>query len=49
MDINCTNICAYQLDGKCSLNELQSMTSSSGYLGFECPYFKHLEHHSRRT
>jgi len=42
MDINCTNRCAHQLDGKCILNELPSMISSSGYLGFECPYFEQI-------
>jgi len=43
MDINCTNSCAHQQDGKCSLNKLPSMTSSTNYnydyIGFECPYF----------
>jgi len=48
MNINCTNKCAHQTDGKCLLNELQSMTASSGYLGFECPYFKQVEQ-IRRT
>jgi len=42
MDINCTNNCTYQQDGKCSLNELPSLSSSSGYLGFECPYFSQI-------
>jgi len=43
MNINCTNSCAHQKDGKCSLNELHSATPLSGYLGFECPYFKQAE------
>jgi len=43
MNINCTNSCAHQKDGKCLLNELQSTASVIGYLGFECPYFKQLE------
>lgn len=43
MDINCTNGCIYQSDGKCSLNELSAMISATGYIGFECPYFSQVK------
>ncbi|MDR1000616.1 MAG: hydroxymyristoyl-ACP dehydratase [Clostridiales bacterium] len=41
MDINCTNKCVYQTDGKCTLNELQSLTSSAAVMystDTDCPY-----------
>jgi len=39
MDINCTNQCFYQHEGKCTLRDLPSITSQADYLnGSDCPY-----------
>ena len=40
MDINCTNKCAYQLDGKCVLQELPMLVSSTYGTSEGCPYSK---------
>ncbi len=40
MDINCTNKCLYQADGKCNLNQLPSANEISYDLNNnDCPYF----------
>ena len=40
MDINCTNQCAYQHEGKCTLGRLPSLTSQASSLNSsDCPYF----------
>ena len=38
MDINCTNKCAYQIDGKCVLQELPALISSTYDKGEGCLY-----------
>jgi hypothetical protein len=39
MDINCTNKCVYQIDGKCKLDRLTQMDSLNTYTYNEgCPY-----------
>jgi hypothetical protein len=39
MDINCTHNCVYQSDGKCTLDQLPSMTSQLHYSSHtDCPY-----------
>lgn len=39
MDINCTNICIYQDNGKCTLHKLPSLTQSAYNGGVsDCPY-----------
>ena len=38
MDINCTNKCAYQIDGKCVLQELPTLISSTYDTGRGCLY-----------
>lgn len=39
MDINCTDRCIYQRDGKCNLNELKNFTDASYKKGHsDCPY-----------
>jgi len=38
MDINCTNKCAYQVDGKCILQELPAMISATYDMAGDCPY-----------
>lgn len=41
MDINCTDPCIYQTDGKCTLNELPNLTGQSFFIDsdHDCPYF----------
>ncbi len=38
MNINCTSNCIYQLDGKCTFNELTMPIDSFSYEN-DCPYF----------
>jgi hypothetical protein len=41
MDINCTNKCIYQADGKCTLHQLQLLKSSATAMyssDTDCPY-----------
>ena len=43
MDINCTHMCFYQQEGKCTLNELpthtHTMNATSVAHGVDCPYY----------
>ncbi|MDR1642033.1 MAG: hydroxymyristoyl-ACP dehydratase [Clostridiales bacterium] len=42
MDINCTNECVYQTDGKCTLDRLPSMSNQLNYsTDTDCPYCAH--------
>jgi hypothetical protein len=39
MDINCTNNCVYQSEGKCTMEQLPSVTSQIQYsANTDCPY-----------
>ena len=39
MDINCTNNCVYQSEGKCTMEQLPAMTSQIQYsTNTDCPY-----------
>ena len=38
MDINCTNKCTYQVDGKCILQDLPMLVSSTYDTDAGCPY-----------
>ena len=39
MDINCTNNCVYQSEGKCTMEQLPAMTSQIQYSSnTDCPY-----------
>ncbi len=40
MDINCTNKCLYQMEGKCNLNELPSYDHTKTSKESDCPYFE---------
>ena len=39
MDINCTNNCVYQCEGKCTMEQLPLLTSQIQYSdNTDCPY-----------
>lgn len=38
MNINCTDKCDYQVDGKCKLNEVTSFVQSTYSENNDCPY-----------
>jgi len=40
MDINCTHMCFYQQDGKCTLKELPAYTyTANTAYDTDCPYY----------